>query len=115
MVKNAYEQPTGNGCTIVRGTFERRSDEPARDAEASQEPATSYSDALDKALDSFLGKTGWQGLDAPSIVVEFVRFAKQEMEPSLADLKNEAKEKSRIRNAERPDQSKDRKPQDKER
>lgn len=83
-------------------------------AEPHVEPGA-FGEVLDKALDSFLGKTGWQGLDAPSIVVEFVRFAKQDMEPSLDDLKNEAKEKARTRNAERADQAKSRKDRDPER
>ncbi len=92
-----------------------RADAPDRAQAEAHIEASAFGEALDKALDSFLGKTGWQGLDAPSIVVEFVRFAKQDMEPSLDDLKNEAKEKARTRNAGRADEAKDRKSREPER
>ena len=77
--------------------------------------ARAFADAIDKAFDSFLGKTGWQGLDTPSAVAEFVRFAKHDMEPSLDDLMNRAKEKAAEKNDSRLDQPKEHKSRENER
>lgn len=49
-----------------------------------------FGKALDMALDSFLGKTGWQGLGAEQGVREFVRFAKQDRELSPDELMGKA-------------------------
>lgn len=68
----------------------------------------SFGDALDKAFDEFLGKTGWQGMDTPSAVCEFVRFAKHRMEPSLDELVGKAKDKAQAQNASRSNQGKSR-------
>lgn len=77
--------------------------------------SASFGDAIDKAFDEFLGKTGWQGLDAPSIVAEFVRFVKQDFAPSLDGLLNEAKERASEKNARRPEREKSHKSQEAER
>ena len=66
-----------------------------------QVDARVFSDALDKAFNSFLAKTGWRGLDAATAVGEFVRFAKQDLEPSLDDLMTNARVKAAERNGER--------------
>lgn len=73
-------------------------------AEPLVEGAT-FAATLDKLFDEFLGKTGWQGMDTPSAVCEFVRFAKHRMEPSLDDLMGRAKDKAQAQNASRPNQS----------
>ena len=109
MAKDSFEEPSGNGCTIIRGEFkhpETLHQESKEDIMPVELPENNgaFATALDKCFDEFLGKTGWQGLDAPSIA-EFVRFAKQHVEPSLDDLMNEAKEKSNERNASRPSKS----------
>lgn len=107
MVKDYFEEPSGNGCTIIRGEFKRpetlcqESKEDFTPVELSENTGD-FAATLDKCFDEFLGKTGWQGLDAPSIVAEFVRFAKQHVEPSLDDLMSKAKENSNVHNASRP-------------
>ena len=58
-----------------------------------------FATMLDRCFDEFLGKTGWQGMDPPSIVAEFVRFAKKQVEPSSEDLKEKAKANSQAKNA----------------
>ncbi|MBR5458016.1 MAG: hypothetical protein IKV56_04550, partial [Kiritimatiellae bacterium] len=58
-----------------------------------------FATTLDKCFDEFLGKTGWQGMDPPNIVAEFVRFAKKQVEPSSEDLKEKAKANSQAKNA----------------
>lgn len=71
-----------------------RAHAPERADLAQAEPrmeAEVFSATIDKRLDEFLGKTGWQSMDPPSIVAEFVRFAKSRMEPSLDDLASEAR------------------------
>ncbi len=56
---------------------------------------------LDKCFDEFLKTDGWQRMDQPSAVCEFVIFAKKQAEPSLENLKEKAKQKSSERNASR--------------
>lgn len=115
MAKSANEEPAGNGCTIIKGEFERL-EAPLIESKKDLESAAprmgemSFGDAIDKAFDEFLSKAGWQGLDAPSLVAEFVRFAKQDFAPSLDGLLNEAKERATEKNATRPQQEKDSKP-----
>lgn len=74
-----------------------------------------FAATLDKLFDEFLGKTGWQGMDTPSAVCEFVRYAKNRMEPSLDDLVGKAKDKAQAQNANRPSQGKSRKSPEAER
>lgn len=106
MERGTCEEPAGNGCTIIKGEFKRLEADPP----SPRMEVMSFGDAIDKAFDEFLGKTGWQGLDAPSIVAEFVRFAKQDFTPSFDSLLNEAKERATEKNAIRPQQEKDSKP-----
>ena len=131
MLRGSYEQPTGNGCTVIKGEFQRmESDrvvypetlyrESLEDftsaAPASpQMDAQAFSNMIDKAVDSFLSKTGWRGLSPSNIVREFARFAKQDMEPSLDDAVGKAKEKAAERNAARPEATRGSKPRDMER
>lgn len=63
---------------------------------------------LDRCFDEFLKTEGWQHMDQPSAVSEFVMFAKRQGEPSLEDLREKAKESSRAKNAGR--QAKERRP-----
>lgn len=68
------------------------------------EPQTEQSDfatTLDKCFDEFLKTDGWQHMDQPSAVCQFVMFAKKQVEPSLEDLMSKARDKSSERNANR--------------
>ena len=116
LVKNSYEEPAGNGCTITRGQF-KRLDTPMREEplEKPRESSMSFSDAIDKALDSFMKKHGWQGLGAEEGIREFVRYAKSDLEPSLDDLMAEAKGKAVKKNAGRIEQEKPHKSKEPER
>lgn len=67
-----------------------------------------FGDALDKCFDKFLDVSGWRGMDSPSVVIEFIRFAKQELQPSLDDLMIEAKGKVKAKNTNRDNQSRQR-------
>lgn len=113
MVRSTYEEPSGNGCTVVKGTFEQRFDGLVKDAEALQEPAKSFSEAIDEAVEIFMTKGGWQGLSPEQSVQEFARFMKQIAEPSLDEMMDKAKEKAEARNADRPSRTKEGKSQDK--
>ena len=113
MVRNTYEEPSGNGCTIIRGTFERRADGLLKDTEMSQEPVKNFSEVIDKAVEIFMTKGGWQGLSPEQSVQEFARFMKQNAEPSLDEMMDKAKEKVEVRNADRSSKTKERKSQDK--
>lgn len=115
MVRSVCEEPSGNGCTIVRGTFELRADGLTKDAEASQETTKSFSEAIDEAVEIFMTKGGWQGLSPEQSVQEFARFMKQNAEPSLDEMMDKAKEKAEAHNADRSSKTKERKSQDKER
>lgn len=110
MVKDYFEEPSGNGCTITRGEFKHRETlyQESKEDFATSAPQTEQSDfaaMLDKCFDKFLKTEGWQRMDQPSAVCEFVMFAKKQVEPSLDDLMSKAKEKSNERNVSRPSRS----------
>ena len=74
-----------------------------------QAEAPTFGEVIDKAYEKFLTKTGWRGIESPdAIVAEFVRFAKQDMSPSLDGLLSEAKIQAAEKNARRSEQAKTR-------
>lgn len=74
--------------------------ETAIDLEHGRPSSLPFAESLDGAFRSFLGKTGWQGLDAETAVEEFVRFAKQDARnASFSQLTSIAKDRAANRNA----------------
>ncbi len=92
---------TSVGTMVRASTPETLYQEPKEDIEPASPQAEQgdFSAMLDKCFDEFLKTDGWQRMDQPSVVCEFVMFAKKQVEPSLEDLKEKAREKTSERNA----------------